>query len=88
MTDRRFTVAEANAELPALRRILPAIQAARAGLIDASERITDAVASDGGGVAGSDWFRHQQTLRDGLEDLARRGIARGVTPAGLDDVPP
>ena len=87
MTDRRFTVAEANAELPALRRILPAIQAARAGLIDASERITDAVASDGGGVAGSDWFRHQQTLRDGLEDLARRGIVLRDTATGLVDFP-
>jgi hypothetical protein len=87
VTERRFTVAEANAELPALREILPAIQAARAGLIDASERITDAVAGDGGGVAGSDWFRHQQALRDGLEDLARRGVVLRDTSTGLIDFP-
>ncbi|HYJ61881.1 MAG TPA: DUF2203 domain-containing protein [Actinomycetota bacterium] len=87
MTERRFTVEEANAELPALREILPAIQAARAGLIDASARITDAVASDGGGVAGSDWFAHQQALRDGLEELARRGIVLRDTQTGLVDFP-
>jgi len=87
VTERRFTVEEANAELPALREILPAIQAARAGLIDASARITDAVASDGGGVAGSDWFAHQQALRDGLEELARRGIVLRDTQTGLVDFP-
>lgn len=87
MNDRTFTVDEANAELNELRRILPSVRDARAGLIDTSSRISDAVAGDGGGVAGSDWFRHQQTLRQGLEELAARGIVLRDTETGLVDFP-
>jgi len=70
-TDRVFTVQDANAELPELRERLPRLREARLGLIASSERITDAVASDGGGVAGSDWFRHQETLKAEVESTAR-----------------
>jgi hypothetical protein len=87
MSDRRFTVEEANEELPGLRELLPAIRDARAGLIESSTRIADAVAGDGGGIAGTDWFRHQQTLRDGLESLAERGIVLRDTATGLVDFP-
>jgi hypothetical protein len=87
MSDRRFTVEEANEELPRLRELLPAIRDARAGLIESSTRIADAVAGDGGGVAGTDWFRHQQTLREGLEALAERGIVLRDTATGLVDFP-
>jgi hypothetical protein len=85
--ERTFTTEQANAELAALRRILPAIRDARAGLIAASERISDAVAGDGGGVAGSEWFAHQRALREGLEDLAARGIVLRDTETGLVDFP-
>jgi hypothetical protein len=88
VTDERlFTVEEANAELAALRELLPRIREARRGLIAASERIEDAVATDGGGVAGSDWFAHQQTLKQGVEDLAARGILLRDPEIGLVDFP-
>ena len=86
-TDRVFTVQDANAELAELRERLPRLREARLGLIASSERITDAVASDGGGVAGSDWFRHQETLKAEVEYLADRGILLRDPDTGLIDFP-
>jgi len=86
-TDRVFTVADANAELAELRERLPRLREARLGLIASSERITAAVASDGGGVAGSDWFRHQETLKQQIEYLADRGILLRDPDTGLIDFP-
>ena len=86
-TDRVFTVEEANGELAELRDRLPRLRDARLGLIASSERITDAVAVDGGGVAGSDWFRHQETLKTEVEYLAERGILLRDPDTGLIDFP-
>jgi hypothetical protein len=87
VTERLFTVAEANAELDELRARLPRLREARVGLIASSERITDAVAADGGGVAGSDWFAHQETVRSEVEYLADRGILLRDPETGLIDFP-
>lgn len=88
MTEERlFTGDEANAQLDALRGLLPRLRAARRDLIASSERISAAVASDGGGVAGSDWFAAQQTLRVDIEELARRGIMLRDPESGLVDFP-
>ena len=87
MSERLFTVAEANEELEELRRRLPLLREARQGLIDSAERIDEAVAVDGGGVAGSDWFRHQQTLKAEVTYLADRGILLRDPETGLVDFP-
>jgi len=85
--ERLYTSAEANAELTDLRERLPRLRIARDGLIAASERIKEAVASDGGGVAGTGWFTHQQTLKTELEHLAERGILLRDPEVGLIDFP-
>jgi hypothetical protein len=85
--ERRYTLDEANGELEGLRELLPRLREARRALIEASQRITDAVAADGGGVAGSDWFRAQQTLKEDVEELARRGIILRDPESGLVDFP-
>jgi hypothetical protein len=85
--ERRFTRDEANAELAELRKRLPRLRRARQQMIAASERIKDAVSVDGGGVAGGDWFRHQQTLKEDLEYLADRGILLRDPNSGLVDFP-
>ena len=85
--ERLFTRDEAELELPELRERLPRLREARHALIRASERITEAVASDGGGVAGSDWFSAQQTLKAEVEHLAERGILLRDPEAGLVDFP-
>jgi hypothetical protein len=86
-TERLFTVEGANAELDELRERLPRLRDARLGLIASSERITEAVATDPGGVAGSDWFRHQETLKVEVEYLAERGILLRDPDTGLIDFP-
>jgi hypothetical protein len=86
-TERLFTVEEANAELPELRVRLPRLREARHGLIASSERIDEAVAMDGGGVGGSDWFHQQQALKTEVEYLAERGILLRDPDAGLVDFP-
>jgi len=85
--ERLFTVDEANAELDALRATLPRIREARRGLIAASDRIDDGVTADGGGIAGSDWFGHQQALKAGVEELASRGIILRDPETGLVEFP-
>jgi hypothetical protein len=85
--DRLYALGEANAELPDLRERLPRLRVARDGLIAASERIKEAVANDGGGVAEAGWFAHQQTLKTELEHLAERGILLRDPEIGLVDFP-
>jgi len=85
--ERRFTREEANAELPELRERLPRLLDARRTVIRTSERITEAVAVDGGGVAGSDWFEAQRALRAELLYLAERGILLRDPETGLVDFP-
>ena len=85
--DRLYTQEEANEQLPDLRERLPRLRVARDGLIAASERIKEAVASDGGGVAEAGWFTHQQTLKTELEHLAERGILLRDPEVGLIDFP-
>lgn len=82
-----FTVEEAEAELPELRERLPRVREARQGLIETSKRIREALESDGGGVAGSDWFGFQQELKANIEYLAERGILLRDPETGLVDFP-
>lgn len=86
-TERHFTPEEANAEILELRERLPRLRDARHALIRSSERITDAVAADGGGVAGNDWFEAQRSLRAEVLYLAERGILLRDPETGLVDFP-
>jgi hypothetical protein len=85
--ERRYTPDEANAELEELRTRLPRLREARQRLIDSAERIAAAVEIDGGGVAGTDWFRAQEELKADLLWLADRGILLRDPNAGLVDFP-
>lgn len=87
MTERLFTLEEARAALPELRERLPRLREARRSLIDASRRIDDAVAADGGGVSGGDWFGAQQSLKAELSTLAEQGILLRDPESGLVDFP-
>jgi hypothetical protein len=85
--ERRFSSEQANAELAELRERLPRLRDARRAVIRSSERITEAVAADGGGVAGSDWFEAQRILRAEVIYLAERGILLRDPEIGLVDFP-
>jgi hypothetical protein len=85
--ERRFTPGQANAELAELRDRLPRLRDARREVIRSSERITEAVAVDGGGVAGTDWFEAQRILKAEVIYLADRGILLRDPEIGLVDFP-
>ena len=85
MTERTYTLAEANAELDELRERLPRLREARQGLIRASERISAKVAADGGGTEGRDYFEFERALRDEVTWLADRGILLRDPETGLID---
>lgn len=87
MSERLFTVEEANALLPDLRERLPRLRQARRDLLDASERVSARVAGDGGGVAEPAWFDAQQALKTELTVLAERGILLRDPEIGLVDFP-
>jgi hypothetical protein len=88
VTDERvFTVEEADAELEELRERLPRLREARDALIASSRRISDAVASDGGGIAGSEWFSYQEALKTEVLFLADHGILLRDPDIGLVDFP-
>ncbi len=85
--DRRYTVDEANAELANLREHLARLREARQAMIRAGQRITDAVATDGGGVQGRDWFDSGRTLKAEVEWLNDRNILLRDPETGLVDFP-
>lgn len=85
--ERRYTVAEANAMLPELRERLGRLIVARRALIDASERISAKVASDGGGVSGGDWFASQQALKAEVGWLSQANVLLRDPETGLVDLP-
>lgn len=87
MTERIFTVAEANSELAELRLRLPRLARARRELIGASHRIKERVAADGGGVAEPEWFSARESLAAELVYLAARGILLRDPETGLVDFP-
>ncbi len=84
---RTYSAEEVEADLPRLREQLARIRTSRRTLIDASRRITDALAADGGGVAGSDWFEASRQLRADVTDLAERDILLRDPEGGLVDFP-
>lgn len=87
MSERLFTVAEAQAMLPELRERLPRLRDARHALIESSERVSARVAADGGGVAEPAWFAAQQTLKTELTALADQGVLLRDPERGLVDFP-
>jgi hypothetical protein len=84
---RTYTPEEAAAEIPALRDQLARIRESRRAVIASAERITEAVAADGGGVAGSEWFEASRRLREDITDLAERDILLRDAEGGLVDFP-
>ena len=87
MSERRFTVEQADAELADLRVRLPRLRRARRDLVAASRRVSDLVAADGGGVSEPSWFAAQQTLKDDLGSISERGILLRDPETGLVDFP-
>lgn len=87
MSERLFTVDEADALLPELRERLPRLKDARRSLIATSDRLRGRVAAESGGVAEPAWFPAQQALKTEIVALADLGVVLRDPEAGLVDFP-
>jgi hypothetical protein len=87
LSEHRYSVDEANAALEALRPRLRRIREARHVVISAGEQIRDAVASDGGGRAGTAYWEAVRVLRAEVERLAEDDILLRDPETGLVDFP-
>jgi hypothetical protein len=87
MSERTFSVEEADALVPELRERLPRLREARRSLIEASERLSARVATDPGGVTEPAWFPAQQALRAEMVALAELGVVLRDPEIGLVDFP-
>jgi hypothetical protein len=85
--DRLFTVEEANALLPAIRRSLAAIRQARQVVLEGGERIRHTASLNGGGKDGSAYWEALGTLRREVESIVGQGIILRDPDAGLVDFP-
>jgi len=81
--ERLFTVSEANAALPGLRRRLERICAARAELIRSAEKVRGL--ERGGDAGHAEEVPGASALRRELEVLAHEGIVLRDTDAGSAD---
>jgi hypothetical protein len=88
VSDRIYTVDEANSMLPDLRARLVRIRDARQVLLQTAELVTERVASDGGGShGGREYWEAQQELKAEIERLAKENIVLRDPESGLIDFP-
>ena len=85
--ERLYTVEEANALLPELRRTLEAMQRARAVVLASAERVRGAVAGNGGGKQTGEHEEAMDLLRRETERLSGEGILLRDIDSGLLDFP-
>lgn len=87
MTERQFTVEEANSALPALSESLKEIQRAREVILEGAEHIRRSASLNGGGEIGKEYWEALQTMRRHIEGLAEQGIILRDADSGLVDFP-
>jgi hypothetical protein len=88
VSDRVYTVEEANATLPSLRERLVAIRKARSVMFASAELVRERVAREGGGAAGDPrYWEAQATLKREIEWLAQADILLRDPETGLVDFP-
>ena len=87
MADPVFSVDEANALLPELRRSLERIRAARREVVEGAEPFRGRSATNGGGQQSPEYWEAMATLRGELEALIGKGIVLRDAETGLIDFP-
>lgn len=87
MSERQFTVDEANSVLPTLSDSLKQIQQVREVILEGAEHIRRTASLDGGGQVGKEYWDALQTMRKHLEALTQQGIVLRDADSGLVDFP-
>jgi hypothetical protein len=85
--ERVFSVEEANAMLPSLRKSLALIREARQTVLSGAEPIRRSAPADGGGKQGKEYWEPLAALRREVEAITGQGVILRDPEAGLVDFP-
>lgn len=87
MSDRRFTLEEANSLLPVLGPVLERLQAAQAVIADSHEHLVERARGNGGGVEGRDFLDAITAAGRAIAELQEAGVIVRDPSGGLIDFP-
>ena len=87
MSERRFTLEEANAALPELTAALERIRDARQVVFEHGERVREGSRGNGGGAESAESLEASRVLKREVERLAEEGIILREPESGLVDFP-
>jgi hypothetical protein len=87
MAEREFSLEEAEALLPELRRALPLIREARRAVLAGAESFRGAAVANGGGEQDPTYWSAMAALRKEVEGLIDQGIVLRDAESGLVDFP-
>ncbi len=87
MTEREFTVEQANAMLPSLVASLERVRAARQVVLSGAKRIKRWAGVDGGGRQGREYLDALDMLRREIGWISEQGIILRDPEAGIVDFP-
>lgn len=87
MTDKLYTVEEANELLPTIVPLLEGLRDAQSTMAELQDHVTDASVGNGGGSAGNDFLEASQTAGRALAELNGLAIQVRDPEKGLIDFP-
>jgi len=87
MSDKHFTVDEANALLPSLVPLLEGLRDAQRSMAELQDAVTTSATGNGGGSAGKDFLEASQTAGRAMQEINELGIFVRDPGSGLIDFP-
>jgi len=87
VSERRYTVEEANALLPTLEPLLEALRDAQRAMAERQDAVLTSATGNGGGAAGKEFLEASQTAGRAMAEIVGHGIVVRDPEAGLIDFP-